>query len=54
MGRMTNPKPFIIIILTCQEMMAWMSMELIGFRMWPGRILAEKLGKSHQPIFVTS
>jgi hypothetical protein len=32
MGQMTNPKPFIIIIiLTCQEMMAWMSMELIGF-----------------------
>jgi hypothetical protein len=38
MGQMTNPKPFIIIILTCQEMMAWMSMELIGFRMLPGRI----------------
>jgi hypothetical protein len=31
MGQMTNPKPFIIIILTCQEMIAWMSMELIGF-----------------------
>jgi hypothetical protein len=31
MGQMTYPKPFTIIILICQEMMAWMSMELIGF-----------------------
>jgi hypothetical protein len=33
MGQMTTPKPLIIIIWTCQEMMAWMgwtSMELIG------------------------
>jgi hypothetical protein len=30
MGQMTNPKPLIIIIWACQEMMAWMSMELIG------------------------
>jgi hypothetical protein len=30
MGQMTIPKPLIIIIWTCQEMMAWMSMELIG------------------------
>ncbi len=30
MGQMTNPKPLIIIIWTCQEMMTWMSMELIG------------------------
>jgi hypothetical protein len=30
MGRMNNPKPLIISIGTCQEMMAWMSMELIG------------------------
>jgi hypothetical protein len=30
MGQMTNPKPLIVIIGTCQEMMAWMSMELIG------------------------
>jgi hypothetical protein len=30
MGQMTNPKQFIIIIGTCQEMMAWMGMELIG------------------------
>jgi hypothetical protein len=30
MGQMTNPKPLIIIIWTCQEMMAWMGMELIG------------------------
>jgi hypothetical protein len=29
MGQMTTPKPLIIIIWTCQEMMAWMSMELI-------------------------
>ena len=30
MGQMTTPKPLIIIIWTCQEMMTWMSMELIG------------------------
>jgi hypothetical protein len=30
MGLMTTPKPLIIIIWTCQEMMVWMSMELIG------------------------
>jgi hypothetical protein len=30
MGQMTTPKPLIIIISTCQEMMAWMSIELIG------------------------
>jgi hypothetical protein len=30
LGQMTNPKPFIIIVGKCQEMMAWMSMELIG------------------------
>jgi hypothetical protein len=32
MGQMTTPKPLIIIIWTCQKMMAWigwMSMELI-------------------------
>jgi hypothetical protein len=26
MGQMTNPKPLIIIIWACQEMMAWMRM----------------------------
>jgi hypothetical protein len=30
MGQMTTPKPLIIIIWTYQEMMTWMSMELIG------------------------
>ncbi len=30
MGKMTTSKPLIIIIWACQEMMAWMSMELIG------------------------
>jgi hypothetical protein len=30
MGQMTPPKPLITIIWTCQEMMVWMSMELIG------------------------
>jgi hypothetical protein len=30
MGQITSPKPLIIIIWTCQEMMVWMSMELIG------------------------
>jgi hypothetical protein len=33
MGQMTTPKPLIIIIWTCQEMMdwiGWMIMELIG------------------------
>jgi hypothetical protein len=30
MEQMTTPKPLIIIILTCHEMMAWMRMELIG------------------------
>jgi hypothetical protein len=31
MGQMTTPKPLInIISWTCQEMMVWMSMELIG------------------------
>jgi hypothetical protein len=32
MGQMTNPKQFIIIIIirTYQEMIVWMSMELIG------------------------
>jgi hypothetical protein len=33
MGQMTTPKPLIIIVWTCQEMMAWigwMSTELIG------------------------
>jgi hypothetical protein len=29
MGQMTNPKPLIIIIWACQEMMSWMSMGLI-------------------------
>jgi hypothetical protein len=30
MGQMTNPKPLINIIWTCQKMMVWMGMELIG------------------------
>jgi hypothetical protein len=30
MGQMIFPKPLIIIIWTFQEMMAWMSLELIG------------------------
>jgi hypothetical protein len=30
MGQMTIPKPLIIIIWTCQEMMEWMSMELMS------------------------
>jgi hypothetical protein len=30
MGKMTTPKPLINIIWTCQKMMVWMSMELIG------------------------
>jgi hypothetical protein len=31
MGQMTIPKPFLIIIIwTYQEMMEWMSMELMG------------------------
>jgi hypothetical protein len=30
-GQMTTPKPLIIIIRTCQEMMSWMRMQLIGF-----------------------
>jgi hypothetical protein len=30
MGQMTTPKPLINIIWTCQEMMVWMSRELIG------------------------
>jgi hypothetical protein len=30
MGQMTTPKPLINIIWTCQEMMVWMGMELIG------------------------
>jgi hypothetical protein len=31
MGQMTTPKPLIYIISwTCQEMMVWMSMELMG------------------------
>jgi hypothetical protein len=30
MGQMTNPKPFIIIVWTYQEMMAWIRMEFIG------------------------
>jgi hypothetical protein len=30
MGQMTPPKPLIITICTWQEMMVWMSMELIG------------------------
>jgi hypothetical protein len=30
MGQMTNSTQFIIIIWTWQEMMVWMSMELIG------------------------
>jgi hypothetical protein len=55
MGQLTALKPLIIIICTCQEMMAWMSMELIGsvdvgchlVGFW----LMDKLGKS-QLIFV--
>jgi hypothetical protein len=31
MGEMTTLKPLIFITWTCQEMMAWMRMELIGF-----------------------
>jgi hypothetical protein len=30
MGQMTNPNTFIIMFWTYQEMMVWMSMELIG------------------------
>jgi hypothetical protein len=30
MGQMTTPKPLINFIWTCQEMMGWMSRELIG------------------------
>jgi hypothetical protein len=30
MDQMTTPKPFINIIWTCQEMMVWMSMEMLG------------------------
>jgi hypothetical protein len=30
MGLMITPKPLIIIIWTCHEMMVWMNMELIG------------------------
>jgi hypothetical protein len=30
MGKMTTPKPLIIILWACQELMTWMSMELIG------------------------
>jgi hypothetical protein len=30
MGKMTTPKPLINIIWTCQKMMVWMGMELIG------------------------
>jgi hypothetical protein len=30
MGQMTTPKPLIITNKTCQEMMVWMGMELIG------------------------
>jgi hypothetical protein len=30
MGQMTTPKPLINIIWTCQEMMVWMSRELIS------------------------
>jgi hypothetical protein len=30
MDQMTTPKQFIIFIWTWQEMMVWMSMELIG------------------------
>jgi hypothetical protein len=30
MGQMTTPKPLINIIWTCQEMMVWISRELIG------------------------
>jgi hypothetical protein len=31
MGQMTTSKPVITIIWACQEMMAWMSMELVGY-----------------------
>jgi predicted ThiF/HesA family dinucleotide-utilizing enzyme len=30
MGQMTTPKPLINIVWTCQEMMVWMSRELIS------------------------
>jgi hypothetical protein len=30
MGQMTPPKPLIVTIWTWEEMMVWMSMELIG------------------------
>jgi hypothetical protein len=30
MGLMTTSKPLIIIIWVCQEMMAWMSMDMVG------------------------
>jgi hypothetical protein len=54
---MINPKPLIIIIWACQEMMSWMSMGLIGsmdILRWisSGRILAQKLGNKSQLIFV--
>jgi hypothetical protein len=37
MGQMTTSKPLIIIIWVCQEMMAWMSMDMVGL----GQITAD-------------
>jgi hypothetical protein len=47
MGLMTPPKPLIIIIWTCQEMMVWMSMELIG----PMDIIRSDFGSEVGKIF---
>jgi hypothetical protein len=47
MGQMTTPKPLINIIRTCQEMMVWTSMELIGsMDVVRSKISAQKMGKS--------
>jgi hypothetical protein len=49
MGKMTTSKPLISIIWTCQEMMVWMSRELIGSMdvIWyDGFVLAQTLDNS--------
>jgi hypothetical protein len=45
MDKMTTPKPLIIIVWTCQKMMALMSLELIGSFDVICWILAQKLDK---------
>jgi hypothetical protein len=47
MGQMTTPKPLNIIIWECQEMMAWMSMDMVGSMDVIWLDFGPEVGKNH-------